>query len=331
MASIPIRRAVARVLPGVPHQLCQFHYLREAAKPIYAADRHAKTQLKKHVRGVRPIERALEGRADAEAEAGRGYCLAVRSALTDDGRAPLVRIRTGAARAAGGDQHVPRARRHKKGLPPELARLQRILAAGLAKTAAAGRRCDRPMAGSIEAAHLLGNAEGRDLFALRRDYRRLLAEMRREQASLGALAPAIGVFRKVTRSYWPGLFRLLYDPRLAPHQQRPGALFRRGALSRAPRHGAAGSLAHPGGAWSGPARRRAGQRRASARRRGAPSVRSHGVARTAPDPGSTPPGPPRPVPLSAQPRTLPSCPGGVSSSSRVCRPSFFGRTPDRDW
>jgi len=85
----PIRRAVARVLPGVPHQLCQFHYLREAAKPIYEADRHAKTQLKKHVRGVRPIERALEGRADAEAEAVRGYCLAVRAALTDDGRAPL--------------------------------------------------------------------------------------------------------------------------------------------------------------------------------------------------------------------------------------------------
>jgi hypothetical protein len=85
----PIRRAVARVLPGVPHQLCQFHYLREAAKPIYAADRHAKTQLKKQVRGIRPIEQALEGRTDAEAEAGRGYCLAVRSALTDDGRAPL--------------------------------------------------------------------------------------------------------------------------------------------------------------------------------------------------------------------------------------------------
>ncbi len=85
----PIRRAVARVLPGVPHQLCQFHYLREAAKPIYEADRHAKTQLKQHVRGVRPLERALAGRVDAEAEAGRGYCLAVRSALTDDGRAPL--------------------------------------------------------------------------------------------------------------------------------------------------------------------------------------------------------------------------------------------------
>ena len=85
----PIRRAVARVLPGVPHQLCQFHYLREAAKEVYEADRHAKKELKKRVRGVRPIERELEGREDPEAEALRGYCLAVRSAITDDGRAPL--------------------------------------------------------------------------------------------------------------------------------------------------------------------------------------------------------------------------------------------------
>jgi hypothetical protein len=84
-----IRKAVAQALPGVPHQLCQFHYLREAARPIYEADRHAKKELKKKVRQVRGIERAVEGRADAEAEVIRGYCSAVRSALTDDGRPPL--------------------------------------------------------------------------------------------------------------------------------------------------------------------------------------------------------------------------------------------------
>ena len=86
---LSIRKAVASVLPDVPHQLCQFHYLREAAKPIYEADRHAKKELKKQLRGVRPIERQLEARQDAEAEAIRGYCLAVRSALTADGRPPL--------------------------------------------------------------------------------------------------------------------------------------------------------------------------------------------------------------------------------------------------
>src|SRR5271156_5375354 len=88
-----LRRAVARALPGVPHQLCHFHYLREAAKPIYEADRHAKKELKKRVRGIRKIERRAEegseGEDDAEAEIVRGYCAAVRAALTDDGLPPL--------------------------------------------------------------------------------------------------------------------------------------------------------------------------------------------------------------------------------------------------
>ena len=84
-----VRRAVAEALPGVPHQLCQFHFLREAALPVFEADRHAKVRLKAEIRGVRPIERALEGRDDPAAEVARGYCAAVRSAITDDGRPPL--------------------------------------------------------------------------------------------------------------------------------------------------------------------------------------------------------------------------------------------------
>jgi len=84
-----IRRAVEQALPGVPHQLCQFHFLREAAHPIFEADRHAKVELKKQVRGIRRIERAVEGSDAAAAEVVRGYCGAVRSAITDDGRPPL--------------------------------------------------------------------------------------------------------------------------------------------------------------------------------------------------------------------------------------------------
>ena len=84
-----IRKAVAEALSGVPPQLCHFHYLREAATPVYEADRHAEVQLKKKARGIRPIERRVEGRDDAEADTIRGYCAAVRSAPTDDGRPPL--------------------------------------------------------------------------------------------------------------------------------------------------------------------------------------------------------------------------------------------------
>lgn len=84
-----IRKAVTQVFPEVPYQLCQFHFLREAARPIYEADRNAKKELKKKVRGVRGIERRVENRDDTQAEVIRGYCSAVRSALTDDGRPPL--------------------------------------------------------------------------------------------------------------------------------------------------------------------------------------------------------------------------------------------------
>jgi hypothetical protein len=86
---LSIRRAVASVFPDEPHQLCHFHYLHEAAKPIYEADRHAKKELKKQVRAIRPIEHSLAGQRDEQAQLMRASCLAVRSALTDDARPPL--------------------------------------------------------------------------------------------------------------------------------------------------------------------------------------------------------------------------------------------------
>src|SRR3954470_17142988 len=97
-----IRKAIAQALPGVPPQQCHFHYLREAAKPIYEADRHAKKELKKRVRGVRAIERKVENAQDEQAEVVRGYCAAVRSALTDDGR-----LGSEVAGATGADRGEP--------------------------------------------------------------------------------------------------------------------------------------------------------------------------------------------------------------------------------
>src|SRR4051794_31691674 len=84
-----IRRAVERALPGVPHQLCHFHFLREAARPVFEADRHAKKTLKKQPRGVRGIGRGGEGAPDPRAGGGRGYCAGVRGAITDEGHPPL--------------------------------------------------------------------------------------------------------------------------------------------------------------------------------------------------------------------------------------------------
>ena len=84
-----IRNAVATALPAAVHGLCHFHYLNEAAKPIYAADRHAKKELKKRVRGIRVIERSLNDTDEETSVVVTGYCQAVRSALTQDASPPL--------------------------------------------------------------------------------------------------------------------------------------------------------------------------------------------------------------------------------------------------
>jgi hypothetical protein len=57
-----------------------------------------------------------------------------------------------------------------------------------------------------QAAHLLANAEQRDVDTLKRDYQHLLSTMTQQQDQLGALAPAVAHFQKVTASYWDGLF-----------------------------------------------------------------------------------------------------------------------------
>ncbi|MCA1694339.1 MAG: ISNCY family transposase, partial [Actinobacteria bacterium] len=201
-----IRKAVEKALDGVPHQLCHLHYLREAAGPIYEADRHAKKELKKRVRGVRPIERKVEGRSDPEAEAIQGYCAAVRSALTDDGRPPLsapglvLKERLEAVVAS-----LDRVE-EKKGLPSELTRLRSLLSGGLSATAPLWAPVEAAYDWVFRAAAILGNVAGRSGSAVKASYRGLLGSMARNAGRAGSLSGALGQFRKVTRSYWPGLF-----------------------------------------------------------------------------------------------------------------------------
>src|SRR6185312_12453101 len=106
---------------------------------------HAKKELKKRVRGIRPIERQAEKKMaektataedDMEAEIVRGYCAAVRAALTDDGLPPLaasgLKLQDRLSRiAASLDQVAARA----GGLPGGLKRLQLLLRRGLEETA----------------------------------------------------------------------------------------------------------------------------------------------------------------------------------------------------
>jgi hypothetical protein len=81
--------AFEKELPDVPHQLCQYHYLRDLANPVCEADRKLKKQLKQRVRGIRDVERQVAQKQDDEAQITRGYCLALREVLRDDGKYPL--------------------------------------------------------------------------------------------------------------------------------------------------------------------------------------------------------------------------------------------------
>src|SRR5262249_31707322 len=209
-----LRKAVARALPDVPHQLCHFHYLREAAKPISEADRHAKKEWKKRVRGVRRIERQAEKEAesdpdDEEAEIVQGYCAAVRAALTDDALPPLaaagLKLEDRLSQiAASLDRVAARAGR----LPGGLKRLQELLRRGLEETAALFPPGRPAYKGGQRGAPILQNQEQSSAKQVRGRLVQLLVRMRQAAARTDEPSVAAGLrhFLKVTRSYWPGLF-----------------------------------------------------------------------------------------------------------------------------
>ncbi len=89
--------AVEQLWPEVPHQVCQFHALRDASKPAFEADRKVKTamrkQLQRKVKVVhQQLSRDIPKAAAAEAEQMSvlaDYATGVLCALNRDGTAPF--------------------------------------------------------------------------------------------------------------------------------------------------------------------------------------------------------------------------------------------------
>jgi transposase len=86
-----IRLAVAETFPGVPHQLCQFHVLRDAALPLWEADRHLLVEAKKGLTKVREVEQRVQQQEtrDAADEVVLDTVLALRQTVREHGTAPL--------------------------------------------------------------------------------------------------------------------------------------------------------------------------------------------------------------------------------------------------
>jgi hypothetical protein len=92
----------------------------------------------------------------------------------------------------------------------ELTRLRSLLSGGLSATAPLWVPVEAAYDWVFRAAAILANVAGLTGSAVKASYRGLLGAMARHAARAGDLSGALGNFRKVTRSYWPGLFHC-YD------------------------------------------------------------------------------------------------------------------------
>jgi hypothetical protein len=184
--------------------------LREAAKPIAEADRHAKKELKKRVRGVRPIERGVEAADDLEAKIVRGYCAAVRASSTEEGLPPLsapgLKLQ---ARLTWIVSSLDRVRAQRGGAPKPLAKLRELLHKGLTETSSLWPPVQAAYRWVHRVARLLENKKQLPAAKMRRGLSQILTKMRRaaRQTKEETVRGQLQHFVKVTKSYWAGLFR----------------------------------------------------------------------------------------------------------------------------
>ena len=88
--------------------------------------------------------------------------------------------------------------------------MQIFLTKGLTETDALWSDVQQGYAWVHRAAHILTNNEKQTAAQVRQTYECLLAEMEQAPISSETLASMLSTFRKVTTSYWPGLFHC-YD------------------------------------------------------------------------------------------------------------------------
>ena len=92
-----IQQAIAELWPTIPHQLCQFHVLRDASRPIYEQDRNLKVQLRKAIQQkARSVRKQLEepsqaatGAEQEQLEVLADYALGIQTAVNLDGKQPF--------------------------------------------------------------------------------------------------------------------------------------------------------------------------------------------------------------------------------------------------
>ena len=213
-----ISLAVAEVFPGVPHQLCHIHLLRNACKAIVDLDRNLKKRLKSKVRGMRDVERSISKvRTSGNNVDGRDHqveeaCEMLRGMLKHDVAYPLKpgglifydKLKQFEATLQRCNEQAPDAR---------LARLQGI--AGRWRSFEPDAERVRMLYGYVwKLAHIL-NAEYPS-YQARMQLGRHLADIKRTavETSDPVVRECLDELVKAVHSHWWGLFYCYDDERI---------------------------------------------------------------------------------------------------------------------
>lgn len=90
-----IRKSVNSLLPGVPYQLCHYHYLDNVGKGLEEQDRKLKTKLKKEIRGtsksgISKVERSIqEHETGIDKDVLKDFTIAIRTVLIESSVYPF--------------------------------------------------------------------------------------------------------------------------------------------------------------------------------------------------------------------------------------------------
>jgi hypothetical protein len=212
-----IKLAVAEVFPGVRHQLCHFHVLRNAAMKMVELDRNLKKRLKSQVRGMREVERSLSARKakgglDARSQLVEEMCETLRGMLKHDVAYPL---KPGGLLFFDELKRLDEVLRSclEKAQDPDLARIQRITGRWQGFSGEAGRV--RALYGYLwRLAHILGSEY--PSFQARLQLGRCLADAENamEMTDDSLVRESLGAFVKTIQSHWWGLFHCFDDARI---------------------------------------------------------------------------------------------------------------------
>ncbi len=206
-----IQIAVAEVfVPEVPHQLCQFHFLREAARPVHEAASACPERTWQTLSGGAPHRTEGRHTAGRPRAGSAGGLLRGGARGTHRPGQPASAFRPGgeAAAPAARDRRLPFPNREKRGLfPPALGGLKSRLEGALQETAALFAPREIAYRYLWRIGSILENRPGSSGRRVRRRLLGTLAMMSRWGVARNPeLRPWVAQFRKVLANYGGGLF-----------------------------------------------------------------------------------------------------------------------------